>query len=510
MKPVTLIGLDGATQKTLTPLLERGDLPNLSRISKKGFSGTLYSTVPSRTSPAIPSLYTGCDPSELGFSGFTKPNGDTITARDIDLPRIWTILDHHGMSSYVANVRTTYPPDKTEGVLIAGDPAPGEDSGYVNPPKFHNEIEGFRAEELDQRRHQELVPAVEHAEEVTDISIEILNRRFQTFIELLDDPAPFNMFWIGGTDFLQHRLWSRPDQLKRFYQEADRLIGRALDITDGDIFILSDHGFSEPSEWALHINSWLLQEGYLDIRGGRIGGQVIRVGQKLARKYIPAAYLRQILDYQNSPKQSDPDPPWFDRSLKNIPGVKGTSTAQLVSASGIDINATGSERKQIGEEIISGLTSLRTSSGDPAIKQAWLAEDLYNGGRYIEEVPDILIQSHDTIAIDPQITKSIFSKKSTDRVDHIHAREGVWMGMGPRIEKTNTSVSGQITDVTPTILYMLGLPVGNNMHGDVRTELLSVTDSLTTEDYRRGSDDSLLDEEEQEEMDEWLSDMGYI
>ncbi|WP_153300690.1 alkaline phosphatase family protein [Halococcus hamelinensis] len=49
--------------------LKRGDLPNLSQLMEDGFSGTLYSTVPSRTSPAIPSLYTGCDPSELDSLG---------------------------------------------------------------------------------------------------------------------------------------------------------------------------------------------------------------------------------------------------------------------------------------------------------------------------------------------------------------------------------------------------------------------------------------------------------
>ncbi|WP_080505387.1 alkaline phosphatase family protein [Halococcus hamelinensis] len=69
MVSVTLIGLDGATWDVLRPLLEEGDLPNLSQLMEDGFSGTLYSTVPSRTSPAIPSLYTGCDPSELDSLG---------------------------------------------------------------------------------------------------------------------------------------------------------------------------------------------------------------------------------------------------------------------------------------------------------------------------------------------------------------------------------------------------------------------------------------------------------
>lgn len=511
MQPITVIGLDGATRKILDPLFADGELPNISKIIHDGFSGTLYSTVPSRTSPAVPALYTGCDPSALGFLGFTKPNGDTITISDIDLPRLWTILDHHGFRCSVLNVRTTYPPDDIDGVMVAGDPAPGERSSYVHPPEMHDKIKGFRAEELDQRRHHELVPAPEHAKEVADISIEILNRRFETFIRLLkEDDSTFNMFWIGGTDFLQHRLWNRRDQINRFYKEADRLIGRVLDVTDGDTFVLSDHGFSIPSKWSFHLNQWLFQSGYLELSGGRIGGQAIRLGQKFARQYVPSKYLRQILQYRSETSDDRSAPPWFDRSLKNIPGVKSSSSAQLVSPFGIDIAESGTERRRIADDIISRLEALRTPTGKRAIKHAWFAEEVYSNGRYIDALPDVLFQANDGITIDPQISNAVFSRQSTQRTDHIHAREGIWMGSGPRIESHTEDVDGSITDVTPTILHLLEIPVGEGMHGTVRSELLKSNDAPRKEDYRLALDRQMLSKQEQEEMEEWLSDMGYI
>lgn len=511
MQPITLIGLDGATQKVLDPLFANDELPNLAQISHDGFSGTLYSTVPSRTSPAIPALYTGCDPSELGFLGFTKPNGDTITIGDIDLPRLWTILDHHGLRCSVLNVRTTYPPDNIDGIMISGDPAPGEESDYVHPPEIHDEIGGFRAEELDQRRHQDLVPASEYAEEVTDISIKILNRRFETFIQLLEEnPPSFNMFWIGGSDFLQHRLWNRRDQIERFYKEADRLIGRVLNIMEGDVFVVSDHGFSTPSEWSFHLNEWLFQSGYLELSGGRIGGQAIRLGQKFARQYVPSKYLRRILQYQSGTADSNPDPPWFDRSLKNIPGVKSSSSAQLVSSFGVDVAEKGAERRQVANDIISGLESLQTPTGKHAIKHAWLAEDIYHKGRYSDDLPDVLFQANDGIAIDPQITNTVFSPHATQRTDHVHAREGIWMGSGPRIEPHAEDIDSSIIDVAPTILHLMEVPVGENMHGSVRSDLLKNDGSPKTEDYQLTLQRQILSGQEQEEMEEWLSDMGYL
>ncbi|WP_158589317.1 alkaline phosphatase family protein [Halococcus sp. IIIV-5B] len=511
MSPVTIIGLDGAPWKLLGPLLDDGELPNISRLITSGFSGSLYSTVPSRTSPAIPSLYTGCDPSELGFIGFTKSNGKTISSNDIDLPRIWTILDHHDVRSSVANVRTTYPPDRTSGVVIAGDPAPGEDSDYAHPPEIREQIKGFRAEDLDHRRHEELVPASDYADEVTDISIEILNRRFRSFMEILaTEDSQFNMFWIGGTDFLQHRLWGHSEQLKRFYKAADRCIGQVLEATDGDLFVLSDHGFSTPSEWKFHLNQWLHQEGYVKLYGGAVGSRAIRVGQTLARKYVPTKYLLQVLNYRNGTSDEDPDPPWFDSSYLNTPGVKPSSTAQLGSPSTIHINASGRKRCQIASEIISKLESVRTPTGDAAIENAWLGEELYSDGRYSEDLPDIFIQASDSIGIDPQITSSSFSKNSTQRTGHVHAREGVWLGAGPNVESQSEAYDATITDVAPTVLHMLDVPVGEHMHGSVQQDLLTNDAPIRTENYQRSVKRGVQSKEDQAEMEEWLSNMGYL
>nr|WP_275039442.1 alkaline phosphatase family protein [Halococcus hamelinensis] len=424
---------------------------------------------------------------------------------------MWTMLGQHDIRSSVVNVRTTYPPDRTNGVVVAGDPAPGEDSDYVHPPSLHKRIEGFRAEELDHRRHKELVPATDNPKEVTDISIEILNRRFESFMEILStEESGFNMFWIGGTDFLQHRLWGHPEQLRRFYKAADKSIGRVLETTEGDTFVLSDHGFSAPSEWSFHLNQWLYDEGYLELYGGRIGGEVIRTGQTLARRHVPTKYLHRVLSLLNDESEENPDPPWFDRSYLNTPGVKPDSIARVGSPSTIHINASGEKRRRVANEIISNLKSVQTPSGTPAVKNAWLAEDLYNGGRYSEDLPDIFLQAGESVGVDPQITSSTFSKKNAQRTGHIHSREGVWMGNGPNIDAQSEPFNASIIDVAPTILHMIGVPVGEHMHGTVQQEMLADESSVQTEDYQQSTRKSVMTEEDQEARREWLSDMGYL
>ena len=63
-------------------------------------------------------------------------------------------------------------------------------------------------------------------------------------------------------------LWGRHEaELLETYQSVDRAIGKVLDRAQGaTVIVMSDHGFAA-FDRAVNLNTWLQQEGYLDLDG---------------------------------------------------------------------------------------------------------------------------------------------------------------------------------------------------------------------------------------------------
>lgn len=518
---IVLIGLDGATWDLLRGWFEDDALPNLRRVYDDGFSGTLKSTIPANTSPAVQSLYTGCDPGTLGLFGFQKPDGTTISLQDVTVPKLWTVLDEHDHSSCIVNVRTTFPPDPVNGVMLSGDPMPGEDSDYAYPSELKEEVAGFRCQEKDDRMHKELVPPYDHSEEILQHAVDIFTHRFGTFRELAaDGDYDFLMYWVGETDFLQHRLWNNKDDLKAFYEVLDQKLGEFLAEFDGTAIFLSDHGFEGPPTTVFYLNEWLRRKGYLTVPGGRIGARLLSIGQDFARKYVNKDLLMRILYFRQqresdaaSDTDADEHAVGINKPHLQIPGIGSGSTAQLATNCGIEVR-TGENRQSVADEIKSKLASLTDDQGTPVMKETLHRGEIYEEGPYFQEIPDVLFQASEHITVNPYLSANVFETIPSDnrsgRGRHVYARNGVIFGTGPAVESAR-GIEADITDVTPTILNLFGLPIAETMTGSVLTEICPDNgESVRVDSYLGEAETTRIDEEEQEEMEEWLEDMGYI
>ncbi|MFQ5821938.1 MAG: alkaline phosphatase family protein, partial [Candidatus Heimdallarchaeota archaeon] len=69
-KRVIIIGLDGMPWHILELLIDRGVMPNLKNVVKKGARGTLKSTIPPYTSASWTSISTGVNPGKHGIFDF--------------------------------------------------------------------------------------------------------------------------------------------------------------------------------------------------------------------------------------------------------------------------------------------------------------------------------------------------------------------------------------------------------------------------------------------------------
>lgn len=81
-----------------------------------------------------------------------------------------------------------------------------------------------------------------------------------------------HMFYRGLDP--KHSLYEETDATGRdaiawSYREADRILGRVMrEMKEDDrLIVISDHGFS-PYRWSVHLNKWLLDNGYMSLQEG--------------------------------------------------------------------------------------------------------------------------------------------------------------------------------------------------------------------------------------------------
>ncbi|MCF6239208.1 MAG: alkaline phosphatase family protein, partial [Candidatus Marinimicrobia bacterium] len=82
-----------------------------------------------------------------------------------------------------------------------------------------------------------------------------------------------HMFYRGIDP--EHPLYPETDELARgaiewIYKEADRILGKVMAEMGPDdrLIVLSDHGFA-PFRWAVNLNRWLVDNGYLVLNAGK-------------------------------------------------------------------------------------------------------------------------------------------------------------------------------------------------------------------------------------------------
>jgi hypothetical protein len=100
-------------------------------------------------------------------------------------------------------------------------------------------------------------------------------------------------------------------------------------------------------------------------------------------------------------------------------------------------------------------------------------EDIYHGP-YASGGPDLLVETSRTVCmIEGLGRRSLMpAGRSPEERTGNHARDGIFVAWGPDVRRGERLGLPAIEDVTPTVLYLLGLPVDADMDGRVLTEAL--------------------------------------
>jgi predicted AlkP superfamily phosphohydrolase/phosphomutase len=508
---VLVLGLDGATFDLMLPWIAEGRLPTLGRLVHGGAWGRLQSTVPPITPCAWSSFLTGKNPGKHGLFDFLEPapsgHGFRFTnATSRHAESLWAYLSRMGRRVGVVNVPMTYPPEPVNGYLISGLDTPDERSPYYHPAELRQELRtqgiGYRLDvrhignmRTDRRRDHQLR---EH------LAIETVRTRALRHLRK-SHPTDFTMLVYTATDQIQHQFWHYMDAghdkhdargaaryrhaIRDVYVHLDGLIAQLLaDVDDNTVVVLmSDHGFGPTTNVRLRLNQALEQAGLLRFRKENPAGKGVRalagLLDRLLRSTLSAGAKRLIASWFPRLRV------WFEAlDEAKLDWAQTAAFTNEVSRSFPMIwlnRREGLTEEQLenalreAEQALLRLTDPQT--GRPVISHVYRTRDLYHGP-FVSKAPDLIPSWwEDGFLLEQSIPGG--PKEAVVERSHTPMQGGVEFSGSHRLDGVFALASGparrghelsgaRIIDVAPTVLYLMGLPIPEDMDGRPLLEAL--------------------------------------
>lgn len=520
---VMVIGLDGATFTNLKPWMEEGILPNLKFLVENGASGKLKSTVPCLSSLAWTSFMTGVNPGKHGVFGFVKPFKDKtykkelFSSRDIKAKTIFEILSDYGNVSGAVNIPMTYPSFKINGFMITcGLTTPGTDVNFTYPEDLF-ERAGLRKSEYVLNVNSRDYCAEEKEKFFLDL-IKCTEKRKEVSFKLMDR-YDWDFFTIvfGGTDWIQHFFWHLIDPkhieynqdeaerflplIKRCYQKLDSIVGEFINRMDKNtsLFIISDHGFG-PWRKTISLQNLLRQnslfcykdESFLS-RSSGIHGKIRKFLHQNSALYRKAKAMIKPAACKLSKKPGKEKMPedkikmrfgfglneryWqnidWQRTVAYAGYTNNTVYLNLKDREPGGIIDSNGEYEQTRDKIIDIISNLREpDSGDKLKVKIYKKEKIYSGP-YSQAGYDLCfeVENGGYVLRSHAFAKDIFSENPG--WTGTHTRDGIVIAYGGNLKKTHCIKNARIMDIAPTALYLLGVPVPDDMDGEMLKDVIN-------------------------------------
>ncbi|OAI40714.1 hypothetical protein AYO40_04475 [Planctomycetaceae bacterium SCGC AG-212-D15] len=523
MQRVFMVGWDGATFDLIKPWMEVGKLPNIARLMDSGVHGMLRSTLPPWTFPAWTSFMTGKNPGKHGIFDFfrSKPNSydlEFVNGGHRRAATFWQILSRAGRRVVSISLPCTFPPEPVNGIMISGFDFPGEgpgshvDSTGMHPPELFQELERHVgrhpidtpiARDINEGRPEAALQRV----------LGTIRQKAATAKYLLNRPWDCFMILFGESDGCAHQFWkycdpksplfddrspTMRDSLLRIYQELDTQLGELVDgvAPDTVVMVMSDHGFGGSSNWVIHPNRWLEEQGFLQFRGS-LSLRLSRWGERLKHwgsTNLPAALQRFLfrcatpilnrfessvrhgmIDWERTEAYFEENP-YFPFLRINLKGRQPHGTV-----------AAGAHYEEVCNRLIQALSQWRHPvTNQPIIEKVYRRDEVYSGP-YTGEAPDLvakwaLCQGYNySFRLSSKTSKGKWLKQFDGRQGEFgkyfnnksgsHRDDGIFLAAGPGLRSAVEIQGARIIDLAPTILHVLGVPVPGDMDGKVLTAI---------------------------------------
>jgi predicted AlkP superfamily phosphohydrolase/phosphomutase len=550
---VLVIGLDGATFDIIDPLIRQGELPNLQHLIQRGVRGILESTIPPLSPVAWTSFMTGKNPGKHGILDFFGRRTESYNLKFYNATSrggspIWTLFSEAGKKVGVVNVPMTYPPDKVKGVMISGMDTPLYNSKFTYPPKIISELKrnigGYLIEKSPSGLNRDMPNGPEaYIKEINTL----IENRFKSTRYLMEN-YEWDLFVIvfEATDRLQHFFWKYMDQnhpeyvadqknpfeniIYDAYKKVDQKIGMLINGLDEDttVVVLSDHGFGLIYR-SFRLNLWLSKRGYLSYGEGFdvwkqekyqsiLKRGILLKAEKLLKKFpIFKKVIKHSMDLI-------PNVDWSQTRSYSIGGF-GNIYINLKGREPSGIVEPGKEYEDLRKELMGALMQIKDpENGEKVIKAVYKREDVYTG-KFLERAPDILITWSDGYTcigereqVPPGIKTFNTELFSTHKWSGNHISQGILVIKGKDIKKNHHIKNSNIIDIAPTILYLSGVDIPDDMDGKVIVDAINddflranpVKYYKSIHDKTQREEKEAYSEEEAEKIKDRLRGLGYL
>ena len=530
-----IIGLDGATFDVLDPLMAAGRMPALAEFVKNGAAGVLQSTKPPITPAAWTTFMTGKGPGRHGIVDFEKYDvtshkltfNSTFEIREKTL---WEILSEKGLRVGSINVPMTYPPRPVNGFMISGFETPTIEAEFTWPRELKRdilrEIPNYSYRTNWKRRAFGGVALLRENLDYICASFEQGWRLTEYCGERYGWDVLMVVFKL--VDNLQHKAWKYldpryrkryPEQAElaaRCFERLDEVLGKLFAYArrrDAAVLIMSDHGHGSLDGKAqpnLLLRNW----GYLALH------QPWERAAQRVEHWVHRLTKGKVTRFQQA-----------DRGIEKELAIDWSRTRACVMHAGIYgflyINLKGRgpvgiveprDYEALRDEIAEKLRRVETR--DPwgrtirVFPDVYKCEELYNCPREERsDLPDLLLSPQPGLAVVRKIRgRRTVRWCSESRLEGTHRAEGVLALGGPHV-RAGIRIEGDIVDVTPTALALLGLRVPGDMEGRVLSDAFDVAPTVEREPPVRRESEAhapVYSAEDERVLQRRLSDLGYL
>jgi predicted AlkP superfamily phosphohydrolase/phosphomutase len=513
MRPLLVLGLDGACFDVIEPLVAAGRLPHLAAWTREGVCRPLRSTVPAMSFPAWSTFLTGRDPGQHGLFDFTQklPGAYRIrftNATDRAGATLFGRVSRAEGRVLALGVPATFPPEPVDGLLVAGFDAPvstGSGARSASDPALFRRIAErvgpWMEPDLDERAAEE-----GWHERAVERLLARVGRKKRFALEALRQlraaaggARPELMCVVfSESDTVAHHFWRDHDprsprhdpQASPARRGAVAAVYEALDAACGEIradfgedalcVVLSDHGSGGAARRVVHLGRHLAETGLMR-RAGRGSGRdgLARGTRDLALRCLPPRAAQRIFRRTRSAAARL-------ESAARFGGIDWRGTVafseEVNTQPGIWINLSGREARgcvapgdyeRVREDTIAALLDWKLPGGGPVVERAWRREEIHTGP-YAQRAPDVVLE----LAEDEGYGLSLVTTPWQDResasvrrladyelgggrgrgMNGTHRRDGIWIAHGEGGLAPGAAAHPALRDAAPTLLAAMGIP----------------------------------------------------
>jgi predicted AlkP superfamily phosphohydrolase/phosphomutase len=429
-------------------LWNQGRLPNLRALAERGVA-TLLTPV-ADISPVIwTSVVTGVRPERHGITSFLLPTtqGDIPVSSTLRrVPAIWNMLSTVERRVAVLGWWLSWPAEPINGVVVSDRALRAVDHAVYPEefgPRFEEIVAGYPEIskgdlQANIARQDEIIAAVAR--------------------QLVQEDFDLILAYFRGVDVVSHPFWKyfQPpeneeldaDKIERFgervplaYEAFDRILGDLVAAAppESNLVVISDHGFTavdgKDHRMLVDLNRVLEHLGYLV----RVDGEISWAQTRAVTWNSPPGQrfkmIRMGLD------DREPKGPVRSQDRERELARLVTELGEVVYPNGSPVFKT---RQPTREELQEGAELV------VIVHRRDRPSEVFFHGKAI-----------------PEVIESVEELTGTHTVD----TEGVFIAAGPDIDPSFRTDAVHSLDITPTLLYLLGLPVAEDFDGRPRIHL---------------------------------------